>query len=126
VAPWIPRKQAGKRNWQILGEGFLGGSSESLQILVCHQVFNFFLTRIGELEVRIVSLIVWNITCPAKMVCLIAGKKVTAVLVVTFSITVYMEEVRLENDFNLFPFLIKYPMNTADYFEIGKAFENLP
>jgi len=60
------------------------------------------------------------------MVCLIAGKKVTAVLVVTFSITVYMEEVRLENDFNLFPFLIKYPMNTADYFEIGKAFENLP
>ena len=87
----------------VLGEGFLGDSSESLQILVYQQVFNFFLTRMGELEVWIFSFVVWNITCSAKTVRLIAGKKVTAVLVVTFSITVYMEEVRLENDFNLFP-----------------------
>ena len=68
----------------VLGEGFLGDSSESLQILVYQQVFNFFLTRMGELEVWIFSFVVWNITCSAKTVRLIAGKKVTAVLVVTF------------------------------------------
>jgi hypothetical protein len=37
-----------------------------------------------------------------------------------------MEEVRLENNFNIFPFVIKYLMNTAAFFEIGKALENLP